>query len=356
MPKNFECTTKSRAKASNAPKVSATTWRKKLPRTMLLGVSAVCVMISTSVFAGVVPEQAITDADAGYFRRALTQIEPLLGAHAKDAELQYRYGQALLGIGKTEMAVNAFKTAIELEPKNGVYHRSLGEAFGTQAQRSGMFSALGLVKSARKEFELAVQLAPQDLQSHVMLASFYIMAPGVVGGSYDKAHVHEDIIDKLDEIEGLKVRATEAGSKDDIATGETLLNQAIAKDKTAKSQFALALLYSGAKQYDKAFKAFRVAQAKDPKIYAAWYQIGRVAVIAKTNYDEGVAALKHYLAFDDLPDNVPTPAWAHFRLGNLYALQGHKDLARTEFRVASTMNENDERLAEQVKDALSDLD
>jgi len=320
---------------------------------------ALSLALSGPVHAGIVPDEAVKDAEGGYFHKALAIVAPLAKDHPQDAEVQYRYGQALSGIGKADDAIAVLKAAVSLDPKNGAYHRALGEAYGAKAQQgfedgsTGMFGAMGLMKSARLEFESATELAPADVDAHVDLAMYYIMVPGLLGGSYSKAHAEEDIIDKLDPIQGLQIRANEAGNKDDVATGVALLKQAIAQDKTSGSLIALGLLYAGAKQYDDALHAFHDAQAKDPKAYMAWYQIGKIAGLAKKNYDEGIEALKHYIAIGDVvPDTLPSIAFAHFRLGNIYAAQGHTDQASTEYRTASDLNtDNDPDLAAKLKDA-----
>lgn len=324
--------------------------------------SAVFSAFSQAALAGAIPDQAIKDAEAGYCRRALVQIQPLLADHAQDGEVQYRYGQALTCLNKADEAITALKSAVSLEPKNGVYHRALGEAYGLKAQQgfadgsTGMFGMMGLMKSARGEFETATELTPGDVQAHVDLAMYYIMVPGLMGGSYSKAHTEEEIIDKLDPIQGLQVRANEAGNKDDVATGAALLKQAVAQDKTSGSLISLGLFYAGNKQYDDAFKAFREAQAQDPKAYMAWYQVGKTAGLAKNNYDEGSAALKQYLSFTEVPDTLPSPAWAHFRLGNIYEDQGRHDDARAKYTLAGSMNERaDPDLTSKLKDAMSRL-
>lgn len=108
------------------------------------------------------------------------------------------------------------------------------------------------------------------------------------------------------------------------------------------------------KRYDGALQAFRDAEAKDPKAYVAWYQVGRTAGLAKSGYDEGIDSLKRYIAFTDRPDSIPSGAWAHFRLGNLYEYQGHKDLAGEEYRAATDLNtDGDPDLASKLKDAQS---
>lgn len=316
--------------------------------------------LPVAAMGGGLPAQVAKDIDAGYCRRALAQIQPLLAAHTQDADAQFQYGRALTCLGKADDAIATLKDAVALQPNNGVFHRGLGEAYGLKAQQgladgaTGMLGAMSLMKSARQEFETAAQRTPTDVDAHVDLAMYYIMVPGIMGGSYSKAHDEEAVIEKLDPIQGLQVRANEAGNKDDVATGATLLQQAVARDKTAGSLIALGLFYAEAKQYDDAFKAFHAAQAKDPKAYMAWYQIGKLAGLAKKDYPEGTEALQQYIAFgDSLPDNLPSLGFAHFRLGNIYEDQGLIAQAKDEYAAASALNAavSDPQLAAKLKDA-----
>lgn len=333
-----------------------TTYSERLAPVSRLSCLALAVVLVTPAYAGAVPEAALKDLEDGYYRRALTIIEPLVKTNPDDAEVQFCYGQALVGAGKADPAIAALEAAIEINPNNGIYHRVLGEAYGLKAQSAGVFSMFGLMKSTRNEFQRAVELAPEDLRSHVNLAMFHIMAPGMAGGSLEKAHAEEAVIDQLDEVQGLRVRATEAINQDDAAAGERLFKQAVDKDKTAESLLALGMYYSEAKSYDEAFKTFAEAQAKDPMAYSAWYQIGKTAGLAKANYAAGIEALNQYLAFEDKPDTVPSIAWARFRLAILYEYQGHVDLARDEYQQARSMNDGDERLSDALDDAEARLD
>src|SRR5579859_4115242 len=222
-------------------------------------------------FAGSVPDEALKDAEAGCYRKALVIVEPLAKSHPQDPELQYRYGEALTAIGKPDDAITVLKAAIALDPKNGVYHRALGEAYGLKAQQGmadgsqGMFAMMGLMKTAKAEFESALQYTPTDVEAHVNLAMYYIMVPGLMGGSYSKAHDLETQLDKLDPVQALQLRANEAGNKDDDDEGVALLKQAIEKDSTSGSRVALGIFYASNKRYEDAFQTFRDTAARDPK-------------------------------------------------------------------------------------------
>jgi tetratricopeptide (TPR) repeat protein len=129
----------------------------------------------------------------------------------------------------------------------------------------------------------------------------------------------------------------------------------VAQDPTSASLMALAFFYVDAERYDDAVQAFRAAGTKDSKTYAAWYQIGRISGISRSNYDEGVESLQRYLASGELPDTMPSFGWAHLRLGDLYQHEGRVDLARSEYQAAADLRGDDARLASELKLALSQL-
>src|ERR1700749_432984 len=89
-----------------------------------------------------VPAEVTRDADAGYFHRALPVLDPLAKDHPQDADVQFRYGQALLGLGKCAPSIVALKIAIGIDPKQGLYHRVLAEAYETEIMTGqvGVFS------------------------------------------------------------------------------------------------------------------------------------------------------------------------------------------------------------------------
>ena len=316
-----------------------------------------------SAAAGTVPDSVVQDLDKGYSHRALAALEPLVKDHPQDADVQFHYGEALLNTGMTDDALAAMKAAVSLDPKNGIYHRGLGEAYGSAAQEAGLFSKFSLAKSALAEFQAAVQLAPQDVDGHADLATYYIQAPGIAGGSLDKAHAEEAVLAKLDPVRALLVQASEAQDNKDYGKTETLLKQAAALDKKTDSDLLLGAFYLDRQRFGEALDVFTSAAAMGSGNPTPDYFIGRAAGMGHLRYDDGIKALKEYLTQTELPDSAPKLAWAHLRLGDLYALRGDKDSARTEYATAEKLvaeeklSKNDgERFADELKKSRKSLD
>lgn len=71
-------------------------------------------------------------------------------AAAQDGEVEFNSGLSHLREGRTEMAIQSFKTAVNKDKKNSYFHKGLGQAY----QADGQF------KKAVQAFEKALELNP----------------------------------------------------------------------------------------------------------------------------------------------------------------------------------------------------
>jgi len=298
----------------------------------LFGLSACSVFAANAV--AIVPEAIVKDIDDGYGSRALAQLRPLLQQSPHDRDVQYRYGSALLAAGKFDDAQKAMKAALESDPNAPELHRVLGEAYGAAAIKASIFGMAGLAKSSLAEFQTAVKLNPNDPDSRVDLASYYIQAPGIVGGSLDKAHEEEAVLDKLSPLQALQIRASEAENEKDFPAAVKLLRQAIEIDKKTDSLVQLGMMQLHTEHASDALTTFKSLTARSDAPASSWYYLARSVALTHAAPAEGIAALKVYIALPERPDQAPKLAWAHLRLGELYAQNNQKDLAAGELDAA----------------------
>jgi tetratricopeptide (TPR) repeat protein len=93
------------------------------------------------------------------------------------------------------------------------------------------------------------------------------------------------------------------------------------------------LLCQRAEDWNGAFDAFRGIPPDHQSFRMAQYQIGRSAVMSGERLDEGADALLAYL--DHTPrGGMPSKAWAHVRLGQVYEKQGRRAEARAQYQAA----------------------
>ncbi|HET7873605.1 MAG TPA: tetratricopeptide repeat protein, partial [Terriglobales bacterium] len=104
-------------------------------------------------------------------------------------------------------ALKMAEKAVALEPQNSVYHQWLGRAAGRKAENSNPFTAFGLARRVRAEFEKAVGLDGANISARADLAEYYWEAPSFLGGDKTKARQQAEAIAPRDPALAAYVRA-----------------------------------------------------------------------------------------------------------------------------------------------------
>jgi tetratricopeptide (TPR) repeat protein len=106
-------------------------------------------------------------------------------AHVASAES--RQAQDDAAKNKRKEAVDRFEQAAELQPADADYQFWLGNSSFEHINDVGMLSKMSLASDGRKAFEKAIALDPGHVGARVGLAQFLLGAPGIAGGSVEKA-------------------------------------------------------------------------------------------------------------------------------------------------------------------------
>jgi tetratricopeptide (TPR) repeat protein len=101
-----------------------------------------------------------------------------------------------------DLAVGAGEKVVKELPDSSEAHLWLGRAYGQKAQRASIFSQMGLAKKCKAEFEKAVELDPKSVDARYDLVTYHVNAPGIAGGSFEKARLQAAEIARLDPIRG----------------------------------------------------------------------------------------------------------------------------------------------------------
>lgn len=99
-------------------------------------------------------------------------------------------GEALLAQGgsdKLDDAVKTAETCVATHPLRAECHEALGTSLGIRAMGAGLMAAMGSVGKIKDAFKKAVELDPKSVSARYALMQFYVMAPGIAGGSTSKA-------------------------------------------------------------------------------------------------------------------------------------------------------------------------
>jgi len=176
-----------------------------------------------------------------------TDYQAALELLARSPEARSAAGQELAGkcayqLGDFKKSIEFFEKAAALEPKSARLQHWLGRAWGRRAETANPFMAPSYASKTRQFFERAVQLDPANHEAVNDLFSYYLEAPGFLGGGMDKA---------------------------------SALAEQIRRNDPAEYHFALAQLAERKKQWDLAEGQLRRAVELAPK------QVGRLLDLAK---------------------------------------------------------------------------
>ncbi len=314
---------------------------------------AVCLALGAAALhaAGRKAEEGIKLFENGQYGPARTALEAAAKEDPRDPRVAFYLGQICLGGNDGDNAVAWLEKAAALDPKNSETELWLGRAYGVQASKAGFFKQVSLAGKVRKAFEKSVELDPGNIDARLSLVEYYIQAPGVMGGSAQKAREQAAEIGRRDPMRGHRAdgRIAESEKHFDAALADY---ERAAKEFPARREpfFWIAGCYSKQKLYAKAIDTMEKLLAEQPAALSALYQIGVYAGTSGERLERGEECLKAYLRHTPRADE-PSLVSAHYRLGLLYEKKGNRDLARREYTSALELDSS----RQDVRDALKKI-
>lgn len=224
----------------------------------------------------------------------------------KAAAPQFYLGMLALRRSDPKSAVEFLERAVQLEPSSVTNQLRLGDAYGMQAMKAGLFSKMGLAKKCRAQYEKAVELGPENVEARWSLMEYYKQAPGFAGGSFEKAHEQAD---------------------------------AIAKFNPGAGRFAKATIFAAEKKYDAVFAPYANALSAEPADYGLLNQLGRLAQMTGQHLEDGAAALQKCLTLTP-GANEPSHTWLSLALGQIQEKRGDPVAARRAYEGALAIDAN----------------
>jgi tetratricopeptide (TPR) repeat protein len=254
---------------------------------------------------------------------------------------------------KSKDAIGWFERAVKLNDKSSAHHLWLANSLGDQAEHTSKIKLPFLARRIKGEFDKAAQLDPTSVDARHGLIEFYSKAPGVMGGSMDKAKEQAREIQKLNAMRGHLEMAALLERDKDVAGAEKEFNAAVAASlpDTTLAYSRLASFLARQKRYADAVVVYeRLLKAKpdaiNARINTAW-----MLVQAGKDIDRAEQEAKAWFADQPKDASVPTRSFAHYVMGRIYEAQGKKDLARPEYQQSVSLNPRNE----DAKKALANL-
>jgi tetratricopeptide (TPR) repeat protein len=300
-----------------------------------LRLAAVFLLSASSLLAGSPKtDEGVRLFDAGKRAEARAALEAAAREDPKDARAAVYLGRIFLAQEDLDNAVLWFEKAVVLDAASSENQLWLGRAYGSQAQKANVFKQASLAGKVKKTFEKAVALDSNNIDARFALIDYYLQAPGIMGGSVEKARAEAAEIGKRDGLRGHRAlgRIAEYEKNFDVA----LVAYARAeKEFPGKREpfFWMTNLYSKQKEYGKAFDVMEKLLHEQPAELLACFQIGSLAAQSGERLDRGKECLELYLAREPKKAE-PSLAATHLVLGRIYEKKGSRDLARREYEAA----------------------
>ncbi len=285
---------------------------------------------------------------AGHVDESIQVLQGRLAHSAGDAEAQNLLCRAYFMLEEWDRGIGACERAVKLEPANSSYHLWLGRIYGEKADRTSFFSAAGMAKKVRAEFERAVELDPANWEPRTDLAEFYLEAPGVVGGGKDKARAQAQALASLNPAMAHWVTGRIAEKNKDDATAEREYRAATdASHGGAHAWLNLALFYRNTHRFDEMEQALRTLETRPIDRPEALMDGASVLLRTGRDYALGVRLLRRYLSS---PPAEAAPVFkVHYLLGQLLEKQGDRQAAAEEYRASLALAHNFTRAQEALK-------
>jgi len=273
---------------------------------------------------------------AGRVDDAISTLSVKLDSAPNDAASYNLLCRAYFAVSNWDRAISACEKAIALQPNNSEYHLWLGRTYGEKADSSNFFTAAGLAKKVRNEFERAVQLDPNNVAARVDLAEFYLEAPGIVGGGQDKARVQADAVARLNPSKAHWIQGRLAEKNKDAATAEREYRAAIeASHGGGNAWLNLGLFYRKAGRFDEMQEALKKATAAPPDQPEVLVDAASTLLRANRDLPFATQLVRRYLSSNTV-EQAP-PFKAHYLLGNILEKQGDREGAAKEYQIALAM-------------------
>jgi pentatricopeptide repeat protein len=309
-------------------------------RTMKLGALFVAVAARGLVAQGSATlVHAKQQFDARNWDAAKQEYAALAKTNPNDVTPVLYLGRIALAQGENEEGIKQFERCAAIDEKVSDCHLYLGNALGNAAQRANKFKLPFLAKRTKREFDRAVELDPNSVDARSGVLQYYMLAPGFLGGSMEKAREQAAEIDKRSKLRGALAYGLLADHEKNVHDAEAAYQRAVAAAPDSVVGYnSLVNLYVREKRWNDAFAMLDRVAARIPTETNIPLAVARVAYLSGEQLPRGEEAAKRWIANPPHEATTNSHAAAHLRLGNIYEKTGRKELARAEYEKALSLN------------------
>lgn len=233
-------------------------------------------------------------------------------------------------------SIHMAEKALALDPQNSSYHLWLGRAMGRKAEDANPFTAFGLARKVKIEFERAVVLDKDNLPARSDLSEYYLEAPGFLGGDKNKAKQQADYVAQHDRALASYIYARVQEKQGNTGAEAEYKKAIAASSQPARYWVELAHFYRRTGRLGEMEDAIRRAIAAVQQSESSEFDAAALLVHSGRNFAGAAQMLRHYVSEEDPSEDGPAFR-AHYLLGVVLEKQGKKKEAAAEFQIALNM-------------------
>lgn len=295
-----------------------------------------------------------------YTSERLAEMDQLaqkrLAAHADDAQAVLAAAMVAMisnDATKREAAIQRAEACVQQAPQAAPCHYSLGSVLGIHAMSQGAMKVLSSVGRVKAELSKAVELDPQWYTGRSGMVDFYLLVPGIAGGSAKKAAEIARAAPRPEQAAALEARVALKGERYDEAI--SLLGSIKPGGDPAVADDVLQLWIStgvgllGKGQREQARALFARLTKEQPELAAGPYGMARVETDAGA-YAEAVALLERSAQLKGA-ERLPVD----YRLGLALQGMGRNDAARAAYQRFISGGRGSRNALEDAKKRLTQL-
>jgi tetratricopeptide (TPR) repeat protein len=303
--------------------------------------------------------------------RAVTQKR--IAANPRDAVALAWLARTQTMTGDIKGAIANAEKAVAADPNYSGGHLALAEALGEEAENVSVFRQLPMARRIKKSLETAVALDGKNIDALNGLMQFYMLAPGIAGGSNEKADAMAAQIGAVDasrgfiaqanlasrrkqqdKVEGFYLKAFEAnrnslparmilanfyaGNTAKQAEAEAHAKAALALDPDRVSPYrVLAMVHARAQRWNELDAILAQSDRHHPANLTAMFAAAQVLRSTGSDLPRAERYMRRYLS---QPPEIGTAshAVAHWQLGLVLEKAGRRDEARASMQQALRMD------------------
>jgi len=271
----------------------------------------------------------------GHADEALRGLNAEVQANPNNAAAYNQLSRVYFQLELWDPSLHMAEKSVALEPANSLYHQWLGRAAGRKAEASNPFTAFGLARRVRAEFERAVALDGNNISARSDMAEYYMEAPGFLGGDKRKARQQADAIAPHDPALATYIHAR-VEEKQGTGNAEQQYQKAITDGgDSARYWVELAYYYRRAGRLQDMESAINHSLTAARRDGIPEYDGAFILLRTGRNFPLAEEMLRRYVSGNTSEDGPVFQAL--YLLGQLLEKQGDRKSAAEEYRTALSM-------------------